>query len=156
MTYYHYSNKPVKLVPVVQGERRIGKPSGLWISDDDDYGWAQWCEEASFSLGKIKHEVVLKPDANILRITTAEELLRFSEEFAVDEGYGVVDMPPASWVKVIELYQGIIISPYQWSLRLDNRVNWYYGWDCASGCIWDISAIESIQPCESLLTKETK
>lgn len=27
-------------------------------------------------------------------------------------------------------------------MRLDNRCTWYYGWDCASGCIWDKDAIE--------------
>ena len=37
---------------------------------------------------------------------------------------------------------GIIISPYQWDCRLALESGWYYGWDCSSGCIWDISCIQ--------------
>ena len=24
------------------------------------------------------------------------------------------------------------------------KLLWYHGWDCASGCIWDLKAIDSI------------
>ena len=37
---------------------------------------------------------------------------------------------------------GIIIAPYQWYCRM--TVDWYYTWDCASGCIWNLDAIESV------------
>ena len=49
------------------------------------------------------------------------------------------------WAEVASKYDGIIISPYQWSLRLDMEMMWYYGWDCASGCIWNISAIKELK-----------
>ena len=48
------------------------------------------------------------------------------------------------WQDVALDYQGILIAPYQWSLRLDKDFRWYYMWDCASGCIWDLSAIASL------------
>jgi len=55
-----------------------------------------------------------------------------------------------SWEQVAkDGYQGVEITPYQWELRLDSRVNWYYSWDCASGCAWDPQAIESLQLVES-------
>lgn len=36
-------------------------------------------------------------------------------------------------------YDGIEIAPYQESLRYD--LEWYYGWDVASGCIWNFEGI---------------
>jgi hypothetical protein len=36
----------------------------------------------------------------------------------------------------------LLITPYIWSCRLD--FNWYYTWDCASGCFWDVSCLHRI------------
>lgn len=44
------------------------------------------------------------------------------------------------WSAVAAQYGGILIAPYQWKRRLE--LTWYYGWDCASGCAWDLSLIE--------------
>ena len=49
-----------------------------------------------------------------------------------------------NWRAVAGDYAGLIITPYQWSRRLE-PYSWYYGWDCASGCIWDPSAITDIK-----------
>ena len=46
------------------------------------------------------------------------------------------------WGYLATQYQGLIIAPYLWDLRLFGPA-WYYGWDCASGCIWDLTAVES-------------
>jgi hypothetical protein len=27
---------------------------------------------------------------------------------------------------------------------VDDNCGWYYGWDCASGCIWDSAAVERV------------
>ena len=46
------------------------------------------------------------------------------------------------FLKVMDEYDGIIIAPYQYSCRLMNSSTaWYYGWDCASGCIWNLGCI---------------
>jgi hypothetical protein len=62
------------------------------------------------------------------------------------------------WPKVSERYDGVVIAPYVWSLRMgdyemiegrmrktpDSAISdWYYPWDCASGCIWKASAIKA-------------
>lgn len=36
-------------------------------------------------------------------------------------------------------------APYQWRRRNERGFSWYYGWDCASGCIWRASAIREIR-----------
>lgn len=30
-----------------------------------------------------------------------------------------------------------------WNLRFHEDFLWYYGWDCASGCFWDPSILET-------------
>lgn len=58
------------------------------------------------------------------------------------------------WFQVVRNFPGIIIAPYLWERRNSNRSNWdscwYYGWDCASGCIWDLRCIESFQMVEEM------
>ena len=104
---------------------------------------------AEFRLESLRyeHEVKLDPRANILYVTTPDELDEFSQEYAADTkinkalpGIRVYDI---DWPRLYELYDGIIISPYLYERRLGDTV-WYYGWDCASGCIWNVEVIKSI------------
>ena len=37
-------------------------------------------------------------------------------------------------------YDGIEINPYQFEARY--QYTWYYGWDIASGCIWNLSGVK--------------
>jgi hypothetical protein len=48
------------------------------------------------------------------------------------------------WPKVAEHYAGIEICPYLSNKRNDDDFFWYYGWDVASGCIWDQKGIEEL------------
>jgi hypothetical protein len=43
------------------------------------------------------------------------------------------------WKKVAKDYCGIEIPRYLWSCRMSH--SWYYGWDVASGCIWDLKHV---------------
>ena len=54
-----------------------------------------------------------------------------------------LDLRPINWPAVAERYGGILITPYQWSHRMS--LHWYCGWDCASGCVWDLSQIKSVE-----------
>lgn len=49
------------------------------------------------------------------------------------------------WIDVASRYSGIEIAPYQWKRRIHPSTFWYYTWDCASGCIWDLSAIKKFE-----------
>lgn len=113
------------------------KPSGLWVSDENDHGWSAWCADESYGRGQHAYTVNLTPAAKILKITTPEELVEFDRQFRSADAYYV------DWQSVAAHWQGVIISPYQWSLRLSD-VRWYYSWDCASGCIWDAAAIAGL------------
>ena len=59
------------------------------------------------------------------------------------------------WPWVSKSYKGIVIPNYIWSRRLEPGHMWYYVWDCASGCVWDTSAITNWgKPRETGIKKE--
>lgn len=97
-------------------------------------------------------EVTLRPEANVLCIGDPLLLEAFGRRFDHTAArrftypYHQLD-----WPAVVSLYQGIVITPYQWSLR--HKLTWYYGWDCASACVWDLSAVESVGELEAVEVK---
>lgn len=130
---------------------RGDKPFGFWVSDEDEYGWNQWCRNADFRLDDLKyaHHVTLASDAKILYLSSHNDIDDFTEKYydrqALKDSGASYFIFTIDWPKVATEYQGIIITPYISSQRLLTRNLWYNGWDCASGCIWDTSAIESLK-----------
>lgn len=152
-TYSHFSDEPL-LEPysVQQIGARDYKPSGLWISVDGEDNWEQFCAEESFRdlNAQYRYQVELAPGANILRLSSAQALREFTAQHHPPKqhpylGEGDFVDWPIDWTEVASLYQGILITPYQWECRSDPGTFWYYTWDCASGCIWDASAISSVK-----------
>lgn len=155
MRLRHFSNKPLTLAQLrstpADKQANAAKPMGIWLSDESDYGWKKWCKGEDFFLENLvcEHIVKLKRGANILHLDSTEKILRFTQkhkhlfehQFANDRGY----VHEIVWEEVAKKYDGIIITPYDWSLRLAPHTMWYYGWDCASGCIWNADAIKSIE-----------
>lgn len=123
------------------------KPKGLWVSDEDAFGWREWCTDESFGEDRLSvaHEITLAPDADILRIHDAWGIDDLTSRFASGRETGGYAL---DWSAVADLHQGILITPYIGIRRLSMHCGWYYGWDCASGCIWDSAAIESFRTVE--------
>jgi hypothetical protein len=124
----------------VRREQELIKPVGLWISVDGEDDWLNWCKRENWGLERLsrRYRIFLRPDHNIRILTDVSSILDFSKEFAVE--------PPSTtllyWDRIKRLYQGLIISPFQFNLHICCDCSWYYGWDCESGCIWDVDAIE--------------
>jgi len=128
------------------------KPNGFWITDDSKDCWRSWCVGERWGLGGLthKHEIELD-ESGILILRSVAELDAFTEKFSVPEWWGPFGEPRKyrdiciDWRRVAQQHTGIIITPYQWERRLCVDYRWYYGWDCASGCIWKASAIRDIR-----------
>lgn len=165
MRLLHYSNKIIDKIDnrFVNVEGRIkkwaiGKPVGFWVSVEGDYDWEWWCNAENFRVDHLQYvyEVTIKENASILHLRTCDEIKCFTIEYinkpsdyierliAGDLTFREVDTYDLDWVRVGAKYNGIIISPYQWDLRLSTETSWYYGWDCASGCIWNTDVIEKV------------
>lgn len=153
MDLFHFAEVEVKLEELVYDQFRHewqAKPVGLWVSVGDE--WKEWCVSENFAIEDLtfKHQVILKSDANILYLDTPEKIFELSKKYpstkeSVSKLIGLDSSNELDWIKIKSEYQGIIIAPYQWECRLALESTWYYGWDCASGCIWDISCIESFE-----------
>lgn len=161
MKLVHYSDQVITVPRTRYSQRDVSmaKPRGFWLSDDSDYGWRQWCEAEDFRTERLRyaHTVTLKQDANILYIQSDLELDNFTNKYGANGYLGmfnITNMMCIDWFKVSKLYQGIIITPYLWQRRLDFGCGWYYGWDCASGCIRDTSCIETIKCSKTRKRKE--
>ncbi len=142
--------KPSKEVLARREQDVFPKPYGLWYSGGND--WARWCCGERFNLERIAHVHRLHlNESRVLSLDTTQKMIKFAEKYEVQSPMAEhsdlflrAHNNMVDWAKVGEEYGGIEIIPYQWEMRMDWRM-WYYGWDCASGCIWDIDVIESVE-----------
>lgn len=163
MKLIHYTNEKFSLEPMTYDQQESiwqAKPNGLWFSIEGDYDWKWWCEAENFNIENlvVSYEIELKEDANILHLKTPEEIIEFTKQYALSTKDWDIeyDRYQLKWDKVKEKYQGIIISPYQWDCRLRLGTSWYYGWDCASGCIWDLECIKEFKLMEINIKAESE
>jgi hypothetical protein len=141
----HYSEDPLDFDPsrsYDQGDFGNGKPRGLWLSVDGPRDWPEWCRGEDWAIESLANRApfALAAGANVLVISTEAELIGFTLLF---RGQGI-GRRWIDWSLVARQYDGLIIAPYIWPSRLNPETIWYYGWDCASGCIWNLSALELV------------
>lgn len=142
MILRHWQGEPVgDPYSVEQSDAPDQKPKGFWLSDErDETSWRRWCESEEFRAGCFEHWADFQVDMNrVLHLETANAVLDFGRKF-----HAIGYAPWCNWIdwrRVAQDYGGIVITPYQWTLRLEDAVDWYYSWDCASGCIWDASCL---------------
>lgn len=127
------------LVPITYMQVSRDKPNGLWVSADNS--WEKWClSNCPEWMGK-RYRVKLPVGMRILRIRNHAQLLNFSARYRVEKEIArelsIMNSFYIDWATVAKQYDGIVIRPYVWAARLDSATRWYYGWDCASGCIWN-------------------
>lgn len=140
-------------------EAPVGKPMGGWISvPDSNIDWPSWCKAEEFSLDSLQFVHTYELDTSGVKlITQFDEICDFHREYGVDARiapqfarYNI------QWDRVARDFGGIVIAHYFWSCRLGsmdgnreditNQIsNWYYGWDCASGCIWNPDLLTHIE-----------
>ena len=135
--------------PQISGfSQKIGpKPNGLWYEcqDGSSETWKEFC-----TLGMSKgyqydstYNVMLN-DYEILFIPDEHHFEKFYKMYSVDHPSGPKFDKMIDWPKVAEHYAGIEICPYLSNKRMDDDSFWYYGWDVASGCVWDSSGVKEI------------
>jgi hypothetical protein len=109
------------------------KPYGLWYGCGGD-----WLDRIAFgekSSGKHYVYLLELDESDLLVINSDSQLKAFSKKFSL----GPYDV---NWPQVAEKYTGIEISPFLY--RVAGELDWYYPWDVASGCIWEPSAVLSV------------
>jgi hypothetical protein len=130
------------------------KPRGLWYGIDD--AWLSWCEsEQPNWIGKSFWK--LDVDESKMLLLSPGDLEGFTKEYLTapswagmrPKEYALLKKLSSAtdwidWPRVAKRYSGIEIKPYSWKHRMS--LMWYYGWDCASGCIWRADALRGFEP----------
>jgi hypothetical protein len=107
------------------------KPIGFLVSVQDKDDWFNWCMEEEFCTYRlaIRHEVEID-FSSILVIDTPEKLEAFQDKYSAHNYFNTF----IHWPRVASKYSEIIIAPY--FQKYAREYIWYFGWDCASGCLW--------------------
>lgn len=138
----HMSSFPILALHEITNKQTVEmKPYGFWYACGDE--WIHWVRrEMPDWEGKYLYDVILKPSANILFITTENQKNDFDFDYGVNVGRYNARM--VNWARVASKYDGIEICPSQ-----SRSPTWYTAWDVASGCIWNIHAIQELRLIES-------
>jgi len=140
--YIHYTNGSIDYLDLTriysQAAEKLAlhTPNGLWVSVTGINDWEQYCLKNNYRLENLKSEfqVFLKPTANILILYNRSIFNDFLEEYGYYangketlSGNYTFNLS-ISWERIMEDYEGL----------------WHKTWNCTSGCIWDLKAVEKI------------
>jgi hypothetical protein len=134
-------------IPNFSVQKKGPKPSGIWYACGNEwiswltYEMPQWIGDYVYSL-KVD-------EGRILTIKTEDEFTAFEWKYLEKTEEGDFGRGP-DWSLVARDYAGIEICPYRPEARMGSM--WYYGWDVASGCVWEGSAVLEA----TLVAKRTK
>ncbi len=170
MTYYHWASDPVKLRGKSYAQSGHPKPNGLWF--DVNGSWKRWCEAVQFRLEDLRccHTVTILDTSRVLFLRNEKDIDVFTRQYGRDISSHIQPLQSPEdlnafarqyrsdlfgdilgqfsnyimWGEVAETYSGIIINPY--SRARSQTYLWYYGWNCAGGCIWDTSVVRLGKP----------
>jgi len=96
------------------------------------------CSACSNKIGHTGLPLFWVVKANIPLIDTLEKMDTFNKQYSENTNRCMDIL----WGDLKQKYDGLIIAPYQWERRLD--LMWYYSWDCASGVIWNLDAVDTV------------
>lgn len=136
----HMSKDPIyKLEKRYYVQRPVDKPEGFWYGFGEE--WIDWTETSwPERKGEYIYEVDIN-ESNILQIKDYSELEEFTKEYgSIKQIYpGFIFF--IDWPKIELKYDGIEINPYIYQGRMEKKTIWYYSWDVASGCIWNMNKV---------------
>lgn len=150
MELRHYTGAPMTFHrDLIYLQRTNHKPHGLWVSVPGEDDWVSWNKVEQWAFIDYAYRVVLHAEADVRVMSDVNEFDAFHREYSVappwrptaDEWLRDID-----WARVASDCDGVVIAPYLWNRRMNPH--WYYSWDCASGCIWNLSAIRKVVPVE--------
>ena len=143
------------------------KPRGFWYacgSEWYDSGIHADSYKYLYSV-KLKRSILTKnlsdiKKGKVLQITKKDEMKAFDKKYgfdkkySVDRGRGIQKCREINWKQVQKDFVGIEICPFQKKSKyglngeIAGKVKvwfWYTPWDVASGCIWDLNAIDNVE-----------
>ena len=147
-TFTINSRKPIgKVIDSTPEQELTHKPRGIWFAIKDS--WVDWL---SHEMPKWKGDYLYSVDVDVSKCLTIKDeydMVTFIGKYGkTRQGWNIRSESEwedanIDWRLVSKDYSGIIIPKYMGEFR--HNMLWYYSWDVASGCIWDVSAIKSVK-----------
>ena len=137
----HMSKYPIqKLEKRYYIQKPDDKPNGFWYGFGNE--WIDWTETAGPERkGKYIYEVYIN-DSKILQINDDQQFIEFTKEYKSRKQIIPEIIFSIDWPRIEFKYDGIEINPYIDHARNDIKAFWYYSWDIASGCIWNLNNVK--------------
>jgi len=137
----HLSKNPIyKLEKRHYTQRPGDKPDGFWYGFGDE--WIDFTETAAPERkGKYVYEVDIN-GSNVLQIKDYSKIAKFTKEHEYARQIIPGKIFSIDWSRIEFKYDGIEINPYIDQARMDDEFLWYYSWDVASGCIWNLEKVD--------------
>jgi len=137
----HMSKDPIhKLEKRYYNQMSGDKPDGFWYGFGDK--WIDYTEMAGHERkGNYLYEVDIV-GSNILQIKDYSEIAKFTNEYGSSKQIIPGKIFSIDWSRIEFKYDGIEINPYLYQVRFDDKFLWYYGWDVASGCVWNLENVK--------------
>ena len=117
----------------------VGKPAGLWLSEESRYGWTQWKEDNQFRTEEDLYTfgfAVPTERLLILNESTEPSLI----QNLVEQCDGIWN-----WDTIASQYSGVLFRVkewfWDWYISDSQCWNWVFGWDCDSVCLWDLTGV---------------
>jgi hypothetical protein len=120
------------------------KPDGLWFSVGDGTEWRALVK-ARYNPEDIRYqtEVVLLQEANVCRISTAQDMDIFTAEFGKSHSTRVHAI---DWTRAANQFAGVIIAPHCMERCNHEQTHWYRCWEVSCGCVWLARAVKCLRP----------
>ena len=129
------SNLTLASIKTTPQETLGDKPRGFWYAIGGS--WLEWMQ-SNMPKWEGAYDYLLEVDESALKIiNTQEGLVQFTREYGAPISR-FEDRHRINWARVAHEFKGIEIPEY---LSYDTVTQWYV----PSGCIWDASAIRSLE-----------
>jgi hypothetical protein len=128
------------------------KPNGFWYSIGGE--WLKWMKNADFGNKKKYNIEIYLNESDIVIIKDFSDLEKFQEKYKNSSDKELfVGIETINWIDVSKDYKGFEIQNYK---NIKNDINsnllkymhkymWFNFFDVSSGCLWDLSCVESYE-----------
>ena len=126
------------------------KPTGLWLSDDRNYGWAQYSKD-SWPEQPCEPQWIFEVDMDRILVVDDSNLLDMLKMARNSDKHEDHPRQRYPWRVFREQWAGVYFSPHEHKFTevtygegFDTARAWILCWDCDSACVWDLSAVRLI------------
>jgi hypothetical protein len=115
---------------------------GLWGSNENGYGWSEWCHDNEFNVDKLEVSFKFKIQEGSRVLNVLNDELKQYSMCQIDFPFNRTPiLNHIDWEKVKSDYDAVYIA----AGSNNNLYHRYYGWDCDSILVLNFDAVEEVE-----------